>query len=87
MTFYKLCKYKHILGNPNEGIHYHRVPGTSTAMVDYVMSIIGAWVISTMSDIPLPLITVIIIVTGEILHWIFCIPTTTLKYLKLNLNL
>ena len=39
-----LCKYKDALGKPNQGIHQYRFLGV--AIVDVIMTIIAAFIIS-----------------------------------------
>jgi len=77
------CKYKNILGEPGVGIHKRRMPGTDTAAADYLMSLGGAWLFAIATKMPLVLATILVLFIGEILHYIFCIPTQTLKYLQL----
>ena len=78
------CPYKHILGVPKEGVHEMRVPGTDTAFVDYVLTLIGAWLLTRVSKNKIPLVfaTVLLFLVGEVLHYVFCVPTQTLKFLK-----
>jgi hypothetical protein len=44
-----LCKYKNSLGIPNEGVHSYRLFGV--AIVDVIMTIIAAYIISYFTKI------------------------------------
>lgn len=74
-------KYKHALGVPGQGIHRHRFMGM--AVMDYIMTIIAAFVTTLLFGIPLELSTALWFVGGIILHILFCVPTQTTKYLGL----
>lgn len=77
-----LSKYKNIFGIPSEGVHKYRF--LNTAIVDYVLSIVLAAVISYFTDIPWVLTTIIVLSLGILLHMIFGVPTNTLKYLGIK---
>tara|TARA_B100001121_G_scaffold64468_1_gene56556 strand:- start:230 stop:469 length:240 start_codon:yes stop_codon:yes gene_type:complete len=74
-----LKKYKDILGKPKEGVHKYRF--LDTAVVDYILSILGAIILTYFSDIPLVLTTIFSFSLGIILHILFGIHTNTTKYL------
>ena len=77
-------KYRTIFGNQNEGVHNIRF--LDVAAIDYFLSILGAIVISFFTKIPLVLTTIIVLVLGIILHMLFGINTSAVKYLGLNCN-
>jgi len=77
-------KYSEIFGKQNEGVHSLRF--LDVAAIDYFLSILGAIVISFFTKIPLVLTTIIVLVLGIILHMLFGINTSTVKYLGLNCN-
>jgi hypothetical protein len=77
------CQYKNALGEPGVGIHEKRIPYTNTAAADYLMSIGGAWLLTASTKMPLVLTTILVLVLGEVFHYMFCIPTQTLKYLQI----
>ena len=77
-----LEKYKYIFGKPNEGVHSHRF--LDTAIVDYLLTILGAMIITYLSGIPLVLTTIVIFVLGIVLHILFGVPTNTTRYLGIN---
>ena len=74
-----LCKYKDALGKPNQGIHQYRFLGV--AIVDVIMTIIAAFIISYFTKYNFWLILIILFLTGIILHHIFCVRTTVDKLL------
>jgi hypothetical protein len=74
-----LCKYKDILGKPKEGLHKYRFFGV--AIVDVVLTIIVALLISYFFKLSFWITLVILFVLGIILHRLFCVPTTIDKVL------
>ena len=74
-----LCKYKDILGKPGKGIHSYRFMGV--AIVDVIMTIIGALLISFLIKKPFLLVLIVLFVLGIILHHLFCVRTTIDKLL------
>ena len=77
-----LCKYKNALGVPNEGIHSYRLFGV--AIVDVLMTIIGAFMISYFFKYNLLYTTICLFVLGIIAHRLFCVRTTVNKILFPN---
>lgn len=77
-----LCKYKNLLGEPNKGIHKYRFLGI--AIVDVIMTIIGAYIISFLLKKHFLLILFILFCLGIFLHRIFCVRTTIDKLLFTN---
>ena len=69
-----LCKYKDALGKPNKGIHKYRI--FNIAIVDVIMTIIGAWIISWIFNFSFWITLLILFLLGIILHIIFCVKTT-----------
>ena len=74
-----LCKYKDLLGKPGQGIHSYRL--FNVAIVDVVMTIIGAFVISYFMKKNFWVVLFVLFVLGIILHHIFCVRTTIDKFL------
>ena len=74
-----LCKYKDSLGVPGKGIHSYRVFNIS--VVDVVMTIIGAYILSLIFKTPFIYTLIALFVLGIILHRIFCVRTTLDKFL------
>ena len=79
----KTCPYKHALGVPKKGKHEMRIPGTNTAAFDYILTIVGAWLLTRLTKIPIVLTTVLLFILGEVLHYMFCVPSQTLQFFKL----
>ena len=75
-----LCQYKNILGKPGKGIHSYRI--FNIAIVDVVLTIIGAYIIYLfLPKINYFVILILLFILGIILHKIFCVRTTIDKYL------
>ena len=77
-------KYSEIFGKQNEGIYSIRF--LDVAAVDYFLSILGAIILSFFTKIPLVLTTIVILVLGIILHMLFGVNTSAVKYLGLDCN-
>jgi len=75
-------KYKHILGVPKKGAHSYRF--LNTAVVDYLLTILGAILTTYWFQIPLVLTTIFWFIAGIILHILFGVPTNTTKYLGIH---
>ena len=52
-----------------------------TALFDFILTIIGALILTKMTKIPLVITTVLLLVGGELIHYMFGIQTNTIKYL------
>lgn len=78
-----MCKYTHALGVPNEGVHSYRLFGI--AIVDFLMTIIIAAVVSFLSNISFMRISIGFFLTGILLHRVFCVDTAIDRWLKRNL--
>jgi uncharacterized membrane protein len=74
-----LCKYKNALGIPGKGIHSYRI--FDIAVVDVVMTIIGAYVLSLIFRFSFLYITIALFAAGVALHRLFCVRTTVDKFL------
>tara|TARA_B100001248_G_C27382194_1_gene457613 strand:- start:1554 stop:1838 length:285 start_codon:yes stop_codon:yes gene_type:complete len=77
-----LEKYKYIFGKPKKGAHQYRF--LDTAIVDYLLTIIGAIIITYFSGIPLVLTTIFLFILGIVLHILFGLPTNTTRYLGIH---
>jgi len=75
----KLCKYKDILGVPGQGVHSYRF--LDTAIVDYLLTIALAAVVTKITNVPFVITTILMFVLGIVSHAIFCVPTNATKYL------
>ena len=74
-----LCKYKNALGEPNKGIHSYRLFGV--AIIDVIMTIIGAYLISYFFKYSFLYTTIFLFALGIFLHHMFCVKTTVDKLL------
>ena len=75
-------KFRDIFGKPNTGIHKIKLGDTS--IIDYLATIIGAMIISYYTDIPLVIMTIIILLLGILFHILFGVNTSSLKYLGIE---
>ena len=69
-----LCSYKNLLGEPKKGIHSYRI--FNIAIVDVLLTIIGAYLISWSFQLNFWIILIILFLLGIILHYLFCVNTT-----------
>lgn len=74
-----LCKYKNALGEPGKGIHSYRLFGV--AIMDVIMTIIGAYMISYFFKYNFIYTTIFLFALGILLHKLFCVKTTVDKLL------
>ena len=74
-----LCKYKDMLGVPNQGIHSYRLFGV--AIADVLMTIVGAFIISRIFHVRFITTLIVLFLLGIFLHRIFCVRTTVDKLL------
>ena len=79
MNNFKLTKYKDIFGKAGEGVHQYKFKGTS--IVDYLLTIIGAFIITYYTDIPLVLTTIGLFLIGILLHYLFGLETQVIKFI------
>jgi hypothetical protein len=74
-----LCKYKDILGQPGKGLHKYRI--FNIAIVDVILTIIVAYLISYFYKTHFFITLLILFILGIILHRLFCVKTTVDKFL------
>jgi len=74
-----LCKYKNILGEPGKGAHSYKIFNIS--IVDVILTLLVAYIISYLFKKSFFLVSVILFVLGIILHRLFCVRTTIDKLL------
>lgn len=74
-----LCKYKSALGDPGKGIHSYRLFGV--AIMDVIMTIIGAYMISYFFKYNFICTLIFLFALGILLHKLFCVKTTVDKIL------
>ena len=56
MTFCPFIKFNKIFGTPGKGVHSFRL--LNTALVDYVLTLLGAILLTYLTNIPLVLTTI-----------------------------
>ena len=74
------CKYKYLFGIPYEGLRQYRILGLS--IYDLVVTAIGTFFVSWFLKIPFWKCFIAIFVLGEIIHYVFCIDTQFILYMK-----
>lgn len=74
-----LCKYKDIFGKPNTGVHRTRFLGV--AIVDVIMTIIGAMFFAWAFQLPYVYTIIGFFLLGIAAHRLFCVRTTVDKLL------
>jgi hypothetical protein len=62
-----------MFGDAGKGIHAMRIPGTPTAAVDFIMTLMIAWVISASFKFSMTDTTIFFLIIGSALHWLFCV--------------
>tara|TARA_Y100000385_G_scaffold166132_1_gene172180 strand:- start:328 stop:564 length:237 start_codon:yes stop_codon:yes gene_type:complete len=75
MTF--LCQYRHIFGKEKEGLHSYRF--MNIAIVDVLLTFIGALLIAYYFKLNIILVFIFLIILGTLIHYIFCVETTITK--------
>jgi hypothetical protein len=75
MTF--LCQYRHIFGKEKEGLHSYRF--MDIAIVDVLLTFIGALLIAYRFKVNIILFFIFLIILGTLIHYIFCVETTITK--------
>jgi hypothetical protein len=76
---FSLCQYKNIFGAPNTGLHSIRL--FNIAIVDVVMTLLGAYFFSLYYKINLTYTILGLFTFGIICHRLFCVRTTVDKFL------
>lgn len=74
------CPFKdlsEIFGKVNEGVHSYRF--LNLAIIDVIMTIIGAFIIAKIFNINFWIILIFLFILGIILHRLFCVNTTINK--------
>jgi len=69
-----LCSYRNMFGAPNTGAHQYRFMGL--AIVDVVLTVLVAWLLSYWAGWPLGWTVLGAFLTGIVAHRMFCVRTT-----------
>ena len=72
-------QYRDIFGKPGTGLHKYKFKGT--ALFDYGLTIVGAFIVTYFTDIPLVITTIGLLILGILFHKLFGIRSQALKYL------
>jgi hypothetical protein len=75
----KLCKYKNLFGEEKTGAHSYRI--FNIAIVDVILTVIGAYVLSVLLKTNFWYTQLFAFATGILMHRIFCVKTTIDKLL------
>ena len=73
------CKYKHIFGNPKEGVHKYRL--FDIAVIDVLFTILVIFILSKVTHSSVWIITIGMMFFMILCHRLFCVRTTTDKLL------
>ena len=75
-----LCKYRDLFGKVGQGIHSYRF--FNIAVLDVLVVMICAWIISHLSGYPFWQVLGVLFLLGIIIHRLFCVPTTVDKWFR-----
>ena len=76
-----LCKYKDVLGKPNEGIRKIRDPVFGTALSDVIIMLLASFLISNYFNYSLSSVVILMFILSVLAHRLFCVRTTVDKFL------
>ena len=74
-----LCQYRNIFGEPGQGAHKYRI--FNIAIVDTVLTVLLAYIISYISGVSLMYVIPGTFLLGIVFHRLFCVRTTVDKLL------
>ena len=75
-----LDQFKDLFGKPRTGVHSYR--WKDNAMVDYMLTLVLAMLITYATDIPLVLTTIFAFILGIIVHYLVGIKTNSIAYIE-----
>ena len=82
MGYCPFKKFSNIFGESGKGVHSFKI--LNTAIVDYLLTILLAFLLAWITNIPVVIMTIIVFIIGIILHILFGVNTNTVKWLRLN---
>ena len=82
MCIFKDCDLSFLFGVENEGIHKYRI--LDSPIVDHVLNLITAGVITYITQVPLELTIPLWYLFGILIHYLFGINSGTIRYLNLE---
>ncbi len=74
-----LCKFRHIFGKENEGIHSIRF--MNVAIVDFIGTIIIAYFLSLSFHLNFLHTLFVVFIVSILIHKLFCVRTTFTKFI------
>jgi hypothetical protein len=78
------CPYRYLFGKPGEGAHSYRFAGL--AIVDTLLTFLGAWIITAASGINIKITFAAFFILGEILHYAFGTQTAFLTMIGVKVG-
>lgn len=75
-------KFKNVLGVPGKGVHKYRF--LNTGAVDYFGTLLGGFILTYITNLPLVISTICLYLLGLILHLIFGVETGATKFLGMK---
>lgn len=66
-----LCKYRELFGKERHGVHSLRIG--DVAVIDVLLSLILAWILSKTLNINYSYSAAIVFWVASIFHWLFCL--------------
>lgn len=75
-------EHRNFFGVPGTGAHETRL--LDVALVDYMLTLIGAFITSWLTSFPLVLSTLLWFTLGLVLHTLFGVDTSTVRWLGLE---
>ena len=78
------CPYRFLFGKPGEGPHSYRFMGL--AVVDTLLTLLGAWLITLGTGYPILWTFIGLFVLGEILHYAFGTQTAFLTMIGVKVQ-
>jgi hypothetical protein len=82
MTVCPFKKYSEIFGRVGEGVHNIRI--LDTPVVDFVLTLLLAMLITWLTKIPLVITTIVCFLLSIIIHILFGVNTTVVKWLGIK---
>ena len=82
MTVCPFKKYSEIFGRVGEGVHRFRI--LDTPVVDFVLTLLLAMLITWLTKIPSVITTIVCFLVGILIHILFGVNTTVVKWLGIK---
>lgn len=79
-----ICRYRNVFGLPGKGVHALRFGGV--AAVDLILTFLIAYMGTQATGMPITLSLVLWILISMTLHYVFCVQTSVMTYIGLNVT-